>query len=260
MTKPEESIRIISEVTEWNSGQPPDVVWANAGSSHPELFIDTPIELLRSQMDINYWAAAYLAHATLRAWLKPTQTKQTAEKAAATPPRHFIITSSSTAFLGMVGYSPYSPAKAAERNLADSLRSEIQLYNSYRNTNPSKGPAADVEIHCIAPGTILSPGFENENKTKPAVTTKLEESDPRQTEDEVAAAAVQGLERGYFLIATQWLGKLMRQSMLGGSPRNGIFTDTIMGMITYLAWLVILPDMNSKVWKWGEENEVNLPQ
>jgi 3-dehydrosphinganine reductase len=260
VTKSEENIRIIDEVTEWNNGHPPDVVWANAGSSHPELFIDTSIDILRSQMDINFWSAAYLAHATLRCWLKPTTSKQTAESASTTPKRHFIITSSAGAFCGFVGYSPYSPGKAASRNLADALRNEILMYNGYRSANSSKGPAADVEIHCVAPGTILSPGFENENKTKPKVTLQLEETDPRQTEDEVAAVAVKGLENGEFLIATQWLGKILRAGMLGATKRTSIFIDMVVTWITPLVWMVMIPDADNKVWRWGEQNEIKLPQ
>ena len=247
-------------MTSWNNGNPPDVVWANAGSSHPELFVDASVDILRSQMDINYFAAAYLAHATLRSWLKPTTVKQTEESAAAMPQRHFIITSSVVAFVGLAGYAPYAPAKSALRSLADTLRNEVRLYNGYRSANPSKGPANDVEIHCVTPGTIYSPGLENENKTKPGVTFKLEESDPRQTEDEVAAAAVKGLERGYYLITTQWLGSLLRGGMLGGIPRNAIFLDTLTAWLTPLVWIFMSAEIEGKVTKWGETNEVKLPQ
>ncbi len=247
-------------MTAWNNGNPPDVVWANAGSAHPELFIDTPVELLRSQMDINYFAAAFLGHATLRSWLKPTTVNQTEESAAAMPPRHFIITSSTVCYIGLAGYGPYAPAKSALRSLADILRSEVRVYNGYRSANPSKGPATDVEIHCVTPGTIFSPGLENENKTKPAVTFILEESDPRQSEDEVAAAAIKGLERGGYLITTQWLGALLRAGMMGGVPRNAAFKDTMLALVTPFIWLFMQADLEGKVLKWGEKNQVKLPQ
>ena len=57
-----------------------------------------------------------------------------------------------------------------------------------------------VKIHTIFPGTILSPGLENENKTKPDITFILEESDPQQTPDQVAKNAIAGLENGGYLI------------------------------------------------------------
>ncbi|GAB1737523.1 hypothetical protein NU219Hw_g1834t1 [Hortaea werneckii] len=261
MTKPEENARILSETVAWNNGNPPDIVWANAGVSIPTLFIDTPLETLRSQMEINYWAATYLAHATLRLWLKPAPSKPDTPKEANLPPqpRHFIMTSSVVSFCGLAGYAPYSPAKSALRSLADTLRSELNMYNAYRRSHPSAGPSAEIQIHCVVPGTITSPGHSQEQELKHPVTKVLEESDPAQTEDEVAAASVKGLERGEYLITTQWLGNLMRVGMLGGSPRNNWFLDTVLSWIVSVAWLFIGPDMEGKVWDWGKKNEVKLP-
>lgn len=255
MTKPEENIRLIAEVTSWNHGNPPDIVWANAGMAAPGLFIDTSIETMRAQMDINYWAAAYLAQATLKSWLVPATTP---DKSASTPshtlPRHFIMTSSVAAFVGLAGYAPYAPAKAAMRSLSDQLRSEINLYNGARRKDPSSVSPAEVKIHTIFPGTILSPGLEEEDKTKHAVTKLLEEGDPAQTEDQVAAAAVKGLERGGYLITTQYLGHAMRAGILGGSPRNNWFVDTVFSWVIAIAWLFIGPDLEGKVFNYGKQH------
>ncbi|OCK85907.1 NAD(P)-binding protein [Lepidopterella palustris CBS 459.81] len=260
-----ESTRILEEATAWNNGRVPDIVWANAGAATPGLFLETSLETMRKQMDINYWAAAYLAHATLKVWLypsakQPTTTTTSSEKKVSELPRHFIITSSSIAFCNIAGYAPYGPAKAALRSLSDALRSELNLYNGARRPlNPSSTPTAppapfDINIHTIYPGTILSPGHELENTTKHAITTILEESDPRQSEDEVARAAMKGLERGDYMIATNWLGQLMRVSSLQGSPRDGLVWDTVGSWVTSIAWLFIWPDMEGKVWKWGRKN------
>ena len=69
MTKVEENERIIREVTEWNHGQPTDIVWANAGMATPTFLMDTSVEVMRQQMDINYFAAAFLAKSILKAEL-----------------------------------------------------------------------------------------------------------------------------------------------------------------------------------------------
>lgn len=259
MTLPEENTRLLEEVTAWNNSSPPDIVWANAGMSHPSLFIDTSIEILRSQMEINYWAATYLAHATLKAWLKPSSSKSSAGNIKSVKPHHFIITSSTACFVGVAGYAPYSPAKSALRSLADTLRSELNLYNGFRRTHPSDGPEADVKIHCVLPGTITSPGHAIEQKTKHEVTKILEESDPAQTEDEVAAAAVRGLEKGGYLITTQLLGHAMRAGALSGSPRNNWLVDTLFSWVVNLAWLFIGPDMEGKVFEYGKKHDVELP-
>jgi 3-dehydrosphinganine reductase len=259
VTKPEENTRILKEVTAWNNGNPPDIVWANAGMSQPDLFIDTPIETLRSQMDINYWAAAYLAQATLKEWLKPSPTKAESSKPKTIKPRHFIMTSSTICFVGVAGYSPYAPAKAAMRSLADTLRSEFNLYNGARRKDPVNGPATDIKVHCVCPGTITSPGHENEEITKHEVTKLLEKGDPAQNEDEVAAAAIKGLEKGGFLITTQFLGHAMRASALGGSPRDSWVVDTLFSWVTAVAWLFIGPDMEGTVFNYGKKHGMTKP-
>lgn len=255
MTKINENDRLIREVTQWNFGQAPDVVWANAGMSHPALFVDTDLEIMRSQMEINYWAATYLAQATLRAWLKPGSS--TADNNGS---RHFIATSSVAALAGLAGYTPYAPAKAALRSFTDTLRAEVNLYNGYRIANPEHGPPADIKIHCVLPATIISPGLEQENKTKHPVTKILEEGDPQQTEDQVAEASIRALERGETLITTQLIGHAMRAGALGSSPRNGFgIVDTLFAWAVNVAWLFIGPDMDSKVFNWGKKNKVELP-
>nr|POE74837.1 3-ketodihydrosphingosine reductase tsc10 [Quercus suber] len=262
VTKPEENVRIISEVTAWNHGSPPDIVWANAGAAEPQLFVDTPIDVLRSQMDINYFAAAYLAQATLKSWLKPSSSTptKTSSSSHAILPRHFIMTSSSVCFVGVGGYAPYAPAKAAMRSLADTLRSEVNMYNGARRGSSVAKPAADIKIHCVLPGTIRSKGLEHEEETKHPVTRILEDGDPVQTEDEVAAASVRGLEKGGFLITTQFLGHAMRAGALGGSPRNSRLVDTLFAWVVNLVWLFIGPDMENKVFKYGKEHGAGLAE
>lgn len=242
-------------------------MWAIAGTSIPKLFLDASIETLRSQMDINYWAGAFMAHATLKAWLSPyiesystppVSDSKTAAKTKDKPqPRHFILTSSSAAFVGVAGYGIYSPPKAALRSLCDSLQSELNLYHGAAASRPSSTPMPEVKIHTIFPGGISSPGHVAENLIKHPVTSVLEKDDPIQSEDEVAAAAVAGLERGEYLIMTNWLGQLIRWGMISGSPKNGWgILDTVMAGIVNFAWLFIGPDMEKTVWKWGKANGI----
>jgi 3-dehydrosphinganine reductase len=168
------------------------------------------------------------------------------------------MTSSALAFINLAGYCPYSPAKAALRSLADGLKSEVQLYNAARRskTNPTGITPApfDVDINIIFPGSILSPGFEIENKTKHPISVELEASDPQQTELEAATAAVKGLEGGNYMTPTNWIVSLMRLGALSGSQKNNIVVDTIGAWIVTLVWLIMIPDLNSKVWAWGKKN------
>jgi 3-dehydrosphinganine reductase len=254
-----ENARILEEATAWNKGRMPEVVWCVAGSSTPGLFIETSTDTLRRQMELNYFAAAYMAHKSLKAWLYPDVPYSTYEKTTVPEqPRHFVITSSALAFINIAGYSPYAPAKAALRSLADGLRSEVQIYNAARRSkNSSTGivPAPfDVEINIIFPGSILSPGFENENKSKHPVSFELEDLDPKQTELEAATAAVKGLENGNYMTPTNWLGHLMRWATLSGSRKNNVVLDVVGSWFATVVWLFATLDLESKVWTWGKKN------
>ena len=261
MTSPSENARLHAEAVDWNNGRPLDVVWANAGASKPALFLDASVEHLRSQMDINYWPVVYLAQHALRSWLVPAVGLKDASSylnvEGPEESRHFIATSSVLAFIGISGYSPYSPAKAALRSLHDHLRSELNLYHGAFARQRKAGRAAprEVELHTVFPGTILGQGLEEENETKHATTLVLEGDDPAQSADEVARVAIQELEKGRSLITTQTFpGSAMKASSLQGSPRDRWFVDTILSWIVAVVWLFVSRDMDSKVWKWGWNN------
>ncbi|KAF2690957.1 3-ketosphinganine reductase-like protein [Lentithecium fluviatile CBS 122367] len=259
LTTEAENARMLAEATAWNNGATPEIVWANAGTSTPGLFVELKSETLRKQMDINYWAAAYLAHLTLKAWLYPESPYQPREKGAKPElPRHFIATSSVLGYVNVTGYAAYSPAKAALKSLCDGLRHEVNLYNGARrgkNNSTGQAPAPfDVVIQSIFPATINSPGLEQENRTKHPVTKALEESDSKQTELEAATAAVQALEAGRYSTATNWLGKLMRLSSMGSAHRDNLLVDTLGMWLVSIIWLFLGPDMERKVWNWGKKN------
>ena len=198
-------------------------------------------------MDTNYFTSAYMAHAGLRAWLKPPIPIQT-QQSGSQQPKHLIFTSTVLAFLPLLGYAPYTPPKTALRGLSDTLSQEVKLY-------PKSNP---VKIHTIFPGTILTPALETENLTKPAITKKLEEDDKGQTPDEVALKAIEGLERGEELISTAWLGWLLRCGGLGWSRRSGWgLLDWVVGCVLGIVASVVRWDMEGKVTRWGEVNGVS---
>lgn len=49
-----------------------------------------------------------------------------------------------------------------------------------------------IDIHIFFPPTMFTPGYEEENKTKPKITLKIEESDGGLTPDQAALALFQG--------------------------------------------------------------------
>ncbi|RDL32055.1 Uncharacterized protein BP5553_09457 [Venustampulla echinocandica] len=228
---------VLAEAIAWNHGNSPDTLWCIAGSAYPGLFIETPRAKMRQQMDINYWTCVDMAHAILNEWLAPSVLGKGTQK-------HLIFTSSVAAFYPVAGYAPYAPTKAAIKSLSDTLAQEVLLY----------GGGDTVKVHTVFPGTISSPGLDLENKTKPKITHILEESDPVQTPDVVAAKSIKGLENGEYLVTVSWLGQAMRGCAWGGSRRNNWVWDTILTCITSLVWLFVGPDLDGKVRSYAKKN------
>lgn len=216
----------------------------------PSLFLEASTDTMRKQMDLNYWSAVYLAQSTLRGWIY----RSSGNAKTSGDDYHFIMTSSVGAFVGLAGYAPYAPGKAALRSLHDNLRSEMNVYNGARSKATATQPYRRIRIHTVFPGTILSPGLETENEMKPAVTKLLEEDDTKSTEDEVAAGAVAKLERGHEIITTNLLSDAMRATSMQGSIRDNWVVDTLFAWICSLVWLFVSWDMERKTWRWGVEN------
>ncbi|KAL4742923.1 3-ketodihydrosphingosine reductase tsc10 [Aspergillus similis] len=253
LTKPEECERIISEVTEWNDGMPPDIVWCCAGYCTPGYFVETSVQTLKDQMDTVYWTAANTAHAILRKWLVPINPSYQRPL----PRRHLIFTCSTLAFVPIAGYAPYSPAKAAMRALSDTLCQEIEVYNGSRASKErARATPADVKIHTVFPMGILSPGFDNEQQIKPALTKQIESADKPQTPKEVARIAIEAIERGEYLITTMFVGDVMKGAALGPSPRNSWLRDTCTGWLSNLLFLGVVPDLRKQAFNWGAKNGV----
>lgn len=233
LSSPEQAAGVVAAVTEWNCA-PLDTVWLIHGASDPRLFIETTPEALRSQMDVNYFGSANVAHAIMKQWLSPSQARSKKD-------RHLIFTSSVVAFFPFVGYSPYSPAKAALRALSDTLAQEVLLYSD------------SVHLHTVFPVGIDSPGYIKENINKPAITKQIEESDPVQSPEVAAAASIRGLEKGQYLIVTHFIGKAMRAIGWNSSRKGNWLVDTAFAHVMNTIFYFIKDDMDGKVRKFGYE-------
>ncbi|RBR20991.1 hypothetical protein FVER53590_07177 [Fusarium verticillioides] len=253
VTTASECSRVIAEVTAWNDDSPPDIVWCCSGSAHPTLFVDTPVEQLQTMMDSNYFSSAYMAHATLNAWLRPaidSTPKKTTE--VKTPPsRHIIFTGSFVSLYSFAGFTPYSPSKAAIRSLSDSLSQEMNIYAGAHPNEPR------VRIHTVFPATMPTKSLDDENKVKTDVTKALEEGDQILTPDECARRAIAGLERGEELIATSTIIRLVMTTVMGGAIRGGFWTglaNTLLSWAVVIVMVFIRWDMDVKVRNWGKKH------
>ncbi|ORY00290.1 hypothetical protein BCR34DRAFT_546933 [Clohesyomyces aquaticus] len=255
VTTAPECARVVAETITWNNGSPPDIVWCCSGSSHPTLFIDTPLDQFQTMMDSNYFSCVYMAHAVLNAWLRPRENSATpsheAAKSPGLPARHIVFTGSFVSFYSFTGFTPYSPSKAAIRALSDSLSQEMNLYAAAHPTLPR------IRVHTVFPATMPTQSLEDENSVKTDVTLSLEEGDQILQPEECARRAIRGLESGEELVPTSTIIRLVMTSVMGGTIRGGFWKGLVN---TFLSWVVMVVmvfirwEMDTKVVKWGKQH------
>lgn len=146
-------------------------------------------------LDGVYWVSAWTAHAVVKMMVKQ-RVKGT-----------ITFVSSFVGYAAIAGYSPYAPGKFALRGLADSLRAEMFLH--------------DIKVHLYMPAGILSPGYENEQKTKHAITKKIEESDTPISPEAAVRYLVRGIEKGNYQITNDFMTDMVRVATAGPVPWNG---------------------------------------
>jgi len=215
-----------------HGGRTPDAMFLCAGKSTPGFFVEEDEDSLRQGMDNGYWVQAWSA----LAGSKRMVTDRTAGK--------IIFVSSVLGYMSLIGYSSYSPAKHALRGLAETLRSELLLYS--------------IGVHIFFPGTIYSPGYIEENKTKPKITLKIEESDDGLKPEQAAEALLRGVQNGNFHIAGDLIGNLFRSSTRGATPHNNVFLDAIYSFVGWVGLPLWRRSVDTTIVKHRHEHEEYL--
>jgi len=189
-----------------HGGQTPDAVFLCAGKATPGFFIEQTEESLRKCMDETYWLGACSAMAACKRMVR-TRTKG-----------KIVFVSSVLSYFSIIGYSTYSPGKHALRGLAETLRQELLLYS--------------IDVQIYMPVTMYTPGYEEENKTKPQLTLKIEESDAGLTPERAAEGLYEGVQKGEFHITDTFISNVFRSNTRGATPfGSNVFKDLIFGLL-----------------------------
>ncbi|KAJ7638874.1 hypothetical protein FB45DRAFT_904117 [Roridomyces roridus] len=215
------SSQALDAVCAAHGGRSPDALFLCAGSSAPRFFVEETEASLRKGMDTAYWVQAWTALAAAKRMVRERFSGK------------IVFCSSFLGYMSIIGYASYSPGKHALRGLAETLRSELLLYG--------------IDIHILFPGTIYTPGYEEENKTKPKITLKIEETDEGMQPDKLAEGLLHGVQRGDFHITADLLGNIFRASTMGSTPHNNVLLDVFYS----LAGWVGLP-----LWRRGVDKEI----
>ena len=138
---------------------PIDYLFCNAGYSLPETFLDSDLSNFHKQMDLNYYGYVKMSHPVA---------KSMAERRSGT----IVYVTSVLGVFSIPGYGGYCPSKFAVKALADTVELELKAYN--------------VNVHLYAPGTIDTPGYQEENKMKPELAKRIEGNASFVTADQAA--------------------------------------------------------------------------
>ncbi len=104
-----------------------------------------------------------------------------------------IMVSSVLGLFGLIGYGSYVPTKYALRGNFDD--NWALIYNGlvgFAETLRQELLAHDIDVHLALPGTIFTPGFEEEQKRKPEITKTIEGADEGQPPEAIATSILNG--------------------------------------------------------------------
>jgi len=198
----------------------PDMVIPCAGLALPGYFLSVPTATFRDQMDLNYFGSLYLVKACVKLMAPKKR-------------GHVVFISSAAALGAFVGYSMYCPTKYAVRGLAEALRNELLLHN--------------ISVSIFYPSSMKTPGYEEEEKRKPAECKEIEGSASVFTAAASAQHLLAGLRAGQYQI-TQEVGTwLLRVAGNGVAPRNFLLLEALLvipvaafgaGFSFYMDWVV----------------------
>jgi len=159
---------------------PPDVLINCAGRALPRRFEDVSYEQFEETMRVNLHGCWNTVQALL---------PHMKERGG-----YIVNTSSMAGLIGVFGYTDYCASKFALIGFSEALRSELKPHG--------------ITVSVLCPPDTDTPGFENENKTKPEETRAISATARLMSADAVADALLRGMARRQFLIVPGLDGRL----------------------------------------------------
>nr|GLL42301.1 3-dehydrosphinganine reductase TSC10A-like isoform X2 [Ipomoea trifida]GMD66473.1 3-dehydrosphinganine reductase TSC10A-like [Ipomoea batatas]GMD70711.1 3-dehydrosphinganine reductase TSC10A-like [Ipomoea batatas] len=175
---------------------PIDVLICNHGVFIPQELDTQELEEVKFMIDVNLIGTFNLIKAALPGM------KNRAERG----PGSIAIMSSQAGQVGIYGYSAYSASKFGLRGMAEALQQEII--------------GDDIHVSLIFPPDTETPGFAEENKRRPELTSILAASSGAMKAEEVAKKSVDGIKSGSFIVPCNFEGFLLSIATAGLSPQR----------------------------------------
>lgn len=161
---------------------PTDVLMACAGFCTPLRFTELPVEEFRAHVDTNLLGVTYPARAVAPGMMARGR-------------GHIAMVSSMGGFIGVYGYSAYSPAKFGVMGLAEVLRSELKPHG--------------IGVTVLCPPNVDTPGYAREVGMEPAETAKINGSTGTVPPAAMAEVLVSAVERNKYLVVPGFVNGLL---------------------------------------------------
>ncbi|ESO98337.1 hypothetical protein LOTGIDRAFT_213963 [Lottia gigantea] len=162
-----------------------------AGTSIAGVFEELPVTEFKRMLDINYLGSVYVTRAVI-----PTMKKEHKGR--------IVFVSSQAGQLGLFGYTAYSASKFALRGLSEALQMELKPY--------------DIRVTMAFPPDTDTPGYAEEQKTKPRETHLISEVAGLFSPHEVAKTIVEDSIKGKFFSYMGLDGYMLSSLTCGMSP------------------------------------------
>ncbi|XP_038626323.1 3-ketodihydrosphingosine reductase [Tachyglossus aculeatus] len=183
---------------------PVDMLINCAGFSQSGKFEDLEVNYFEKLMSTNYLGSVYPSRAVI-ATMKERRTGR------------IVFVSSQAGQVGLFGYTAYSASKFAIRGLAEALQMEVKPYNIY--------------ITVAYPPDTDTPGFAQENKTKPLETKLISETSSMCRPEQVAKTIVKDAIQGNFSSSLGSDGYMLSSLTCGMAPVTSI-TEGLQQVVT----------------------------
>ncbi|XP_071091852.1 3-dehydrosphinganine reductase-like [Haliotis cracherodii] len=170
-----------------------------AGTSISGTFEDTSVEEFKRMIDINYMGSVYATKAVVPGMKRRQKGR-------------IVFVSSQAGQIGLFGFTAYSASKYALRGLAESLHMELKPYNVY--------------VTLAFPADTDTPGFAEEQKSKPAETRLISETAGLFQPTDVAQTVIKDAIQGRFFSYMGLDGYMLANLTCGMSPVTSIMAAT----------------------------------
>ncbi len=160
----------------------PDLVINSAGVVYPGYFQELDIDTFHWLMEVNYFGTLHVIKSLVDEMI---------QRGSGT----IVNLSSQAGFIGVFGYSGYTPTKYAVRGLTDVLRSELKPLG--------------INLHIVFPPDTQTPQLEFEEPLKPKETRALAGTSGVLTAEQVADEILRGVQKSKYVILPGFEGKLL---------------------------------------------------